>query len=154
MFSALMELFHVRQNKIIENRRKETVLLSKRLASITSFISSFLAVVCPLCIPAFGALLASIGLGFALNFEFLKGLVTALLLISVVSLAWSTRLHKQWVIFFLGLLGALLVYVGRYHWYSLALMLAGASSLIGSSLWNLRAKASCKKCEEAGDKNR
>lgn len=123
----------------------------KRLAPVTSFLSSLLAIVCPLCIPAFGALLASIGLGFALNFQFLRGLVVALLFISICSLAWSARLHKQWFIFFSGTLGAVLVYTGRYVWFNLALMLVGAFILIGTSLWNVRAKFACEECH--GRKN-
>lgn len=125
----------------------------KRLAPATSLLSSLLAIVCPLCIPAFGALLASIGLGFAVNFQFLRGLVVALLLISLCSLAWSARVHKQWTIVFPGALGAVLVYTGRYVWYSLPLMLIGAFMLISASLWNVKAKFACQECDGDGKKH-
>jgi hypothetical protein len=122
----------------------------KRLAPATSVLSSFLAIVCPLCIPAFGALLASIGLGFAVNFQFLRGLVVALLLISLCSLGWSARVHKHWRIFFCGALGAVWVYAGRYVWYSVPVMLIGALTLISASVWNLKAKVACQACDGDG----
>jgi hypothetical protein len=127
---------------------RRILLNLNRLAPVTSFLSSLFAIACPLCIPAFGALLSSIGFGFALNFQFLRGTVIALLLLSVFSLAWSARLHKQWAIFFFGTLGAGLVYGGRHLWYSLPLMVIGALMLISASVWNLRAKFASKKCDD------
>jgi len=39
--------------------------LRRWLAAVASFLSSAVAIVCPLCIPALGSLLAGVGLGFA-----------------------------------------------------------------------------------------
>lgn len=44
----------------------------KWVAQITSVLSVLVASVCPLCIPALGALLASVGLGFAVKVTFLQ----------------------------------------------------------------------------------
>lgn len=120
----------------------------KQIAPVASVFSSLFAIVCPLCIPALGALLASIGLGFALKLEVLKGILILFLAVAVISLGWSLRVHKQWKIFFLGLIGALLIYTGRHIWFSIFLMWIGTVVLIGASLWNLWAKSECNQCKE------
>ena len=119
---------------------------TKWTASFASLFSSLLAIVCPLCIPALGAFLASVGLGFALNVQFLQSLLVVLLLLAVGSLFWSANGHKQWWIVALGILGAALIYAGRYVWFSQMLMGIGAVILIGISIVNIRLKASCKRC--------
>lgn len=116
------------------------------LAAITSFLSSAVAIVCPLCIPAFGSLLAAAGLGFAVSTSFLQPLLIAMLLLSIASFAWSARLHRRWWILGPALLGAALVYSGRYLWFSQALMWAGAATLIATSIVNFKIKRGCPRC--------
>jgi hypothetical protein len=120
----------------------------KWTAQIASVFSALVAIVCPLCIPALGAFLASIGLGFAVSVTFLQPFLIVLLLISVGSLAWSVRLHKKWWVLAIGIVGALGIYAGRYIWFSLPLMYGGAFLLIGVSIINFKLKISCgcKKC--------
>jgi len=115
----------------------------KWVAQITSVLSALVAIVCPLCIPALGALLASVGLGFAVSVSFLQPFLIVLLLISLASLAWAVRLHKQWWVLIVGVIGAFGIYAGRYIWFSQPLMYAGAFLLIGISLANFRLKISC-----------
>ena len=115
----------------------------KWVAQITSVLSALVAIVCPLCIPALGAFLASVGLGFAVSVTFLQPFLIVLLLISLASLAWAVRLHKQWWILAVGVIGAFGIYAGRYIWFSQLLMYAGAFLLIGISLVNFRLKISC-----------
>ncbi|MCA9407962.1 MAG: MerC family mercury resistance protein [Candidatus Omnitrophica bacterium] len=115
----------------------------KWLAQIASVFSALVAIVCPLCIPALGAFLASIGLGFAVRVSFLQPFLIILLLISLGSLAWSARLHKQWWILLIGVVGAFGIYAGRYIWFSLPLMYGGAFLLIGISIVNFKLKLSC-----------
>jgi hypothetical protein len=115
----------------------------KWLAQITSVFSAMVAIVCPLCIPALGAFLASIGLGFAVRVSFLQPFLIVLLLISLGSLTWSVRLHKQWWILLVAAAGAFSIYAGRYIWYSLPLMYGGAFLLIGTSIVNFKLKLSC-----------
>lgn len=120
--------------------------IAAAVAPVTSVLSSGLAVFCPLCIPALGAILASLGLGFALNFEFLKCALIILLIISVSSLAFSVRVHKRWSVFLVGSIGAALIYAGRYTWYNPVLMVFGTISLMGASFWNLKIKMRCNRC--------
>ncbi len=118
----------------------------KKVAPVASVSSSILAIACPLCIPAFGALLASLGLGFALKVEVLKGLLIFFLAAALLSLGWSFKVYRNWKIFFLGLVGAALIYGGRYVWFNVVFMWSGAAMLIGASLWNLGAKSKCRQC--------
>lgn len=126
--------------------------ISKLIAPVASIVSSGLALVCPLCIPALGPLLASLGLGFVLKFEVIRGLLIFFLGGVVVSLAWSLRLHRKKKIFILGLMGAVLIYAGRYVWFNVSWMWGGAAILIGASIWNLWAKSGCKQCPEGNPK--
>lgn len=121
--------------------------LPKQIAPVASVFSSILAIVCPLCIPALGAFLASLGLGFALKLEVLKGLLVFFLTAALLSLGWSVKIHRNWKIFFLGLAGAVLIYAGRYLWFDALFMWTGAIMLISASLWNLAAKSKCRECE-------
>jgi len=116
------------------------------LSGITSVLSSAAAMVCPVCIPALGALLASVGLGFAVSIDFMRGLLMVLLAVSVGSLAWATRLHRRWEVLAIGIVGAVLLYVGRHVWFSVPLMWAGAATLIGASLVNVRVKRAGCRC--------
>ena len=119
----------------------------KKIAPVTSVLSSALAVFCPLCIPALAAILGAVGLGFALRVEVLRNVLIVLLLVSILSLSYSVWFHKQWRVFVLGLAGAGMVYVGRYIWFSMWLMGIGSMILIIASIWNLRAKYQCNQCE-------
>ncbi|OGW85726.1 MAG: hypothetical protein A3C35_02295 [Omnitrophica bacterium RIFCSPHIGHO2_02_FULL_46_11] len=122
--------------------------LPKWTAPLTSVFSSIVAIVCPFCIPALGAFLASVGLGFALKLEVLKGLLIFFLVITLLSLGWSIKIHRNGKIFFLGLVGAVLIYSGRYLWFNILFMWTGAAMLIGASFWNLAAKSQCRQCSE------
>lgn len=120
--------------------------LPRQIAPAASVFSSLLAIVCPLCIPALGAFLASVGLGFALKLEVLKGLLIFFLMAALLSLGWSVRAHKNGKIFILGLAGAALIYMGRHVWFSTWFMWTGALMLMGASLWNFSAKSQCRQC--------
>ncbi len=115
----------------------------KWAAQIASVFSALVAIVCPLCIPALGAFLASVGLGFAVSVTFLQPFLIVLLLVSFSSLIWSVRLHKQWWVLVVGAMGAFGIYAGRYIWFSQPLMYVGAFLLIGISLINFKLKLSC-----------
>jgi hypothetical protein len=116
-------------------------------AQISSVFSALVAVVCPLCIPAFGAFLASVGLGFAVSVGFLQSLLVILLFLAILALAWSARIHKNWWVVIVGLIGGGLIYAGRYLWFSQILMVIGAVILVGISILNFRMKLRCGKCE-------
>jgi len=116
------------------------------MAPIAAFFSSGAAIVCPLCIPALGGVLASLGLGFAVKVQFLQPFLIVLLCVAIADLVWSVRLHGKWVVALFGSAGAILIYLGRYLWFSQFAMWTGALVLILSSLFNLKMKGKCKQC--------
>jgi hypothetical protein len=120
---------------------------TKWTAPAASFFSSLLAIVCPLCIPALGAFLASVGLGFALNIWFLQSLLAGLLVLAVGSLAWSIKYHAKRSILITGIGGAALIYLGRYLWFNTLVVWLGVAMLIGTSVINLWLKTNCNRCQ-------
>lgn len=115
----------------------------KWLSAVASVFSSVLAIVCPACIPAVGAFLASIGLGFAVRTSVLQPLLIVLLAANLAALVWSVKLHRRWWVIVTGALGAALIYGGRYVWFSEPLLWVGAATLIGTSIANFRIKRAC-----------
>lgn len=116
------------------------------LSALTSFLSSAVAILCPVCIPAIGAFLASLGLGFAVSTAFLQPALIVLLLVNLAALARSAVLHRHWWVLAAGLVGGVAIYAGRYLWFSGPLMWAGAAVLLGTALVNLRLKRRCSQC--------
>jgi hypothetical protein len=131
---------------MMNRRRLMKARVGQWLGGIASVLSSVAALVCPVCIPALGALLVSVGLGFAVSTGFMRGLLVVLLVVSVGSLGWSVRLHGRWWVLIVGVVGAVLMYMGRHVWFSALLMWMGADTLIGTSLVNLRTKRGCRQC--------
>ncbi len=117
------------------------------LSALASFLSSAVALLCPVCIPAIGAFLASIGLGFAVSTAFLQPALIVLLLINLAALAAAAARHRHWWVLAAGLVGGALVYGGRYLWFSTPLMWTGAAILIGTALVNFRLKQRCPRCQ-------
>lgn len=116
------------------------------LSAAASLLSSALAILCPVCIPAIGALLASLGLGFAVSTAFLQPALIVLLVVNLAALGRSAFLHRHWWVLAPGVTGGALVYGGRYLWFSGLLMWAGAAILIGTALINFRLKRRCSQC--------
>lgn len=123
---------------------------SRWLGGISSVLASVLAFKCPACIPALAAFLSAIGLSIG-NAAFVKWLTIAFLAIGVFSLAWSARLHRRWWILAVGVLGAVMIYGGRYLWFSQTLLWAGTAVLIGSTAANLFAKRRCPHCAQCAN---
>lgn len=122
------------------------------LGSATSVLASAVALVCPACIPALAGLLASLGIGLATQEQFIRPLLVGLLALAVASFAWSAKLHRHWWIVVTGMLGGVLVYMGRYYlgfgelWMNQAATWAGTGVLIGTALVNLKLKRDCPSC--------
>lgn len=121
------------------------------LASVGAFGSSFLVGFCPVCIPAIGAFLSSIGLGFMAQELVLKPLLVAFLSISVLGLLWSYRKeHGNTGPLILGIVMAVSMYLGRYVIFSSFLMYGSIVGLIAASIWNLRLRKK-RSCCNSGD---
>ena len=122
----------------------------KSLAGIASTLSATLALKCPACIPALSALLSALGVGFA----FVRWLLIGLLLTGVGSIAWAAKLHGRWWVLAPGIIGAALIYTGRYIWFSPAVVWTGAAAMVAASVANFFIKRPCYRCacdqEQAG----
>ncbi len=122
----------------------------KWLGGIASLLSSTAGIKCPFCVPALGALLTSLGLGAAVTAQLMHGLLVALLLLSVGSLAWAAKFHRRWWVLPVGALGAAAVYAARYVWFEPVVLWLGVAALVGTSIINLRIKRACCRCQTQG----
>jgi hypothetical protein len=122
------------------------------LGGVTSLLASGVALVCPACIPAFASLLASLGIGLAAKEQFIRPLLVGLLALALASFAWSAKLHRHWWVVATGIVGGVLVYMGRYYigfgelWMNQAATWIGTGVLIGTALINMRLRRDCPRC--------
>lgn len=126
--------------------KPDSLRFGKWVGTVTAFLAAAAGTVCPVCIPALVAFVSSVGLGFALNAEFVHALVVALLGLSLLSLLWAAKLHGHWWIVVAGALASILVYSGRFLLFAPALIWAGAGALIITSIVNFGLKRACAKC--------
>lgn len=122
-------------------------------ATIGSFGSALTVGFCPVCIPAVGAFLSSIGLGFLASEIVLKPVLVAFLILALSGFLWSyLKEHGSIAPLLLGLVASIFLYVGRYVFIGGAIntiiMYSGIIGIIGASVWNLylRRKPSCGSC--------
>ena len=102
---------------------------------------------CPVCWPAYTALLGSLGLGFIDYTPYLLPLTAAFLTISLGSLALLARRRRRILPLILGLLASAAVLLGKFELDSDVVMCAGIAVLVGTPLlpWRKRTTAPC--CE-------
>ncbi|MBI4403165.1 MAG: MerC domain-containing protein [Deltaproteobacteria bacterium] len=116
-----------------------TILIRSFLERLGMAGSFLLGAFCPLCIPAIGAFLASLGFTFLVNVTVLKGLMFAFLFLALSGLAFSyIKEHRSKGPLALGILGAFSIYAGRYLFYFIPFVYFGALAFVGASLWNLK----------------
>jgi hypothetical protein len=101
---------------------------------------------CPLCYPAVGGFLTSLGLGFlfeGVNFYILAGLFISL---ALFGLAFRAKYRRGYNPFWLGIVGVIIGILGRYFAIEI-LFYIGVIVLAGASLWNLIPKKEvCSSC--------
>ncbi|MCB0414300.1 MAG: MerC domain-containing protein [Bdellovibrionales bacterium] len=128
---------------------------SRLLATFGSIGSAMTVGLCPICIPAIGAFLSSIGLGFLVTESVLLPVLIVFLVITIGGLVWSyLKEHGNIKPLILGIGMGIALYVGRYVYIggliNSILMYGGIAGIIATSFWNLRLrkKASCPACVE------
>ena len=111
--------------------------------------------VCPVCWPAYTAILSAMGIGFINYTPFLMPLTTAFLFIVLVSLAWKAKARGGYNPLILGVLAATLILIGKYQFNSDAAAYTGIFLLVGTSLWNAwprrNSSAPCPACVTDGE---
>lgn len=133
---------------------KQRLTKKGKLAALGSFGSAMTVGLCPICIPAIGAFLSSIGLGFLVQEAVLLPLLIVFLAVTLGGLTWSyLKEHKNVYPLLAGILMAVALYVGRYVYISgfinTILMYGGIAGIISVSVWNLKFRKSkdCPACE-------
>ena len=124
------------------------------LSGIGSFGSVLTVGLCPVCIPAIGAFLASIGLGFIVQESVLRPVLFIFLAAAISGLLWSyLKEHRNVWPLIGGILMGITLYVGRYVYLgsviNQVLMYGGIAGIIAVCIWSLklRKSASCPACE-------
>jgi len=143
-FNEHGEIAHVPSVNQIRTAIQEATLKRKTrpmMGIISSSGSGILALIpvisCPLCWPAYSALLSALGISF---FNYSPYLILFLIgLIGFVSfLMWRDyRFHKRILPFFLAFIGGTLVIIGKIIYPSGLLMYTGVAGLIVASIVNI-----------------
>ncbi|MBN22432.1 MAG: hypothetical protein CL678_14205 [Bdellovibrionaceae bacterium] len=122
-------------------------------STLGSIGSAMTVGLCPICIPAIGAFLSAIGLGFLVHESVLKPLLFLFLFSTWAGLFWSYRKqHGRLLPLILGIVMGVALYFGRYVYFGASinqtLMYGGMVGIIAVSFWNmkLKKKATCSAC--------
>jgi len=92
---------------------------------------------CPVCLAAYAGVLSSMGLGFLLRESVLAPLIVASLVVTLLTVAWSTRSHRDLRPLATAVAGALAIVAGRLVWHVEALLDLGVALLVLAAVWNL-----------------
>ena len=124
------------------------------LSMMGAIFSSLTVGFCPVCIPAIGAFLSAIGLGFLVQEAVLKPVLVVFLGMALFGFFWSyLKEHGRLSPLILGSLLAAGLYVSRYVYLgatiNTVLMYGSIAGLVGTSYWNIRLKkkAQCRACD-------
>ncbi len=128
---------------------------AKALSIIGSIFASLTVGFCPLCIPAVGAFLSAIGLGFLVRGSSEKFLIIGFLFIALFGFFWSyLKEHRNIWPLILGVIFAVGLYVSRYFDISIngPVEVVSIAGLVATSIWNilLKRRNSCVTCECEG----
>jgi mercuric ion transport protein len=99
-------------------------------------VSMLPKLICPLCWPVYAGLLSSVGLSFLISTAYLLPLTAASLVLALGALGFRACNRHGHVPFFLGLLAAIFVLLGKFVWLSNPTMYGAVSLLVIASLWN------------------
>jgi len=143
------------EGELKKKLRGKNKLSSKKglFAFIGSFGSALTVGLCPICIPAIGAFLSSIGLGFLVSESVLLPILFIFLTITIGGLLFSyLKEHGKVSPLILGVLMGISLYMGRYVYLGAfinqVLMYGGIAGIVTVSFWNLRLRkqVACSAC--------
>lgn len=103
---------------------------------------------CPVCWPAYAAILSALGVGFVDYTPYLMPLTVAFLAITLAMLAWRPR--RGYAPLVLGLASSAIVLVGKFLFDSDLAVYSGVVLLVVASIWNawpMPATAECVNCK-------
>ena len=91
---------------------------------------------CPACWPAYAGLLTSVGLGFLISTVYLLPLTAAFLVFALGAMAFRANQRHGYGPFWLGLVAASGVLLGKFVWESSPTIYGAVGLLVFVSLWN------------------
>lgn len=109
-----------------------------RLCSTSGACSvGLLGLFCPVCVPAIGAFVTSIGLSFAATTTFMYPMLGLMSAMFLFGLLLDYRHRRNIWLPILGTVGLLAIPLGRYIIGSLPLVYSGVAVVIGTGIWSL-----------------
>ena len=100
-------------------------------------VSMLPKVICPVCSPAYAAVLSSLGLGFLVSTTYLLPVTVAFLAVAVGALAFrASSRHGLWP-FWIGMVAASSVVAGKFWLDSATMTYTGVGLLVLASVWNV-----------------
>ena len=121
--------------------------MKRIFSTIGSWGSVALAVFCPVCIPAIGAFLGSVGLSALALSAVVHPLLAVFLGLALLRFVLGYRRHRNPWPLTVGVVGAVGLYAGKWLVFSMPILYAGAALLIASSIVDTvllrRASTSC-----------
>jgi len=135
----------------LENRMQNSKSSSPagriQLASLLPAVGAALLpkLTCPVCWPAYAALLSALGVGFIDYTPFLLPLTLVFLIVTLAILAWRPR--RGYAPLALGLFASAIVLIGKFFFDSDIATYAGVALLVGASTWNAWPRKSAISCK-------
>ncbi len=86
--------------------------------------------VCPACWPAYAGILSALGLGFVNYSPFLLPLTALFLVAVLVTLAWRAKTRRGYAPFAMGVVAAVIVLAGKFHFESDPATYAGPATVV------------------------
>jgi hypothetical protein len=101
---------------------------------------------CPLCWPAYAAVLSSLGLGFLISTAYLLPITIGFLTLTLVALAFRADRRRGYGPVGLGLVGAVSVLIGKFNLESTPVFYGGIGILLNAAVWNAWPRREVKSC--------
>lgn len=114
-----------------------------RWADKTGVIGSIVSAMgCALCFPALASIGAALGLGFLSQWEslFVQILLPLFAVVALLANALGWFSHHQWHRSVAGMIGPILVLIGRYSFVS-GVLYAGLALMLAVAIWDLASPA-------------
>ena len=109
---------------------------------------------CPLCWPAYAAVLSSLGLGFLISTAYLLPITIGFLTLTLVSLAFRADRRRGYGPVGLGFVGAVSVLIGKFNLESTLVFYGGIGILLSAAVWNAWPRQEAKSCPCKSERER
>ena len=93
-------------------------------------------VICPVCSPAYAAVVSSLGLGFLISTKYVLPLTLILLSFAVGSLGFRASSRRGLGPFWMGVAAAGGILIGKFAYDSVITTYSGVGLLVVASVWN------------------